>query len=273
MVSHRLQETFRELAARRRIGIIPFVTVGFPDVETTLELVPALAGAGADIIEMGVPFSDPLADGATIQKASFHALSQGVTLRRCLEVCATLRQRGLNTPLVFMGYYNPLLTFGLKAFAHKAREAGLDGVIVADLPPEESGPLREECQPLDIDLICLLAPTSTHQRITAGCATASGFIYCVSLAGVTGARDRVSPEVFHLVERVRACTDLPIAVGFGLSHRQHIEAIGKYAEAAVIGSALVNVIDSAPPGEVVARAIRFLSDMRGAPDPLNRGAL
>ncbi|MEE8442573.1 MAG: tryptophan synthase subunit alpha [Dehalococcoidia bacterium] len=272
MPSHRLKETFQGLVARRRTGIIPFVTVGFPDVETTLELVPALARAGADVIELGVPFSDPLAEGATIQKASFHALGQGVTLKRCLEVCATLRQRGLETPLVFMGYYNPLLTFGLKTFATQASEAGLDGVIVADLPPDESGPLREECQPLGIDLICLLAPTSTDQRISAACASATGFIYCVSLAGVTGARDQVSPEVSHLVKRVRAHTDLPIAVGFGLSRREHIEAVGKFAEAAIVGSALVNVIDSAPPGEVVGHAVRFLSDLQGSNETTDRGS-
>jgi len=271
MVSCRIQDTFRELAARRRTGIIPFVTVGFPDMETTLELVPALARAGADIIELGVPFSDPLADGATIQKASFHALRQGVTLRRCLEVCATLRQRGLETPLVLMGYYNPILTVGLKTFALQAKKAGLDGIIVADLPPEESGPLREECWPLGVDVICLLAPTSTDQRIAAACATASGFVYCVSLAGVTGAREQVSPEVVRLVERVRANTDLPIAVGFGLSRREHIEAVGKCADAAVIGSALVNVMDSAPPREVVAHAVRFLSGLQGTTEPLSRG--
>ena len=271
MAAQRLQETFRDLAARHKTGIILFLTVGFPDVETTLELVPALARAGADVIELGIPFSDPLADGATIQKANFHALRHGVTLRRCLEVCATLRQQGLKAPLVLMGYYNPLLAFGLKTFAAQAYEAGVDGLIVTDVPPEETGPLREVCRPLGIDLICLLAPTSTPQRIAAACATASGFVYCVSLAGVTGARDQVSTEAFHLVERVRANTDLPIAVGFGLSRREHIEAVGKCADAAVIGSALVNVMDSAPPREVVAHAVRFLSGLQGTTEPLSRG--
>ena len=271
MGSHRLQDSFKNLTTRGRTGIIPFVTVGSPDVETTLELVPALANASADVIELGVPFSDPLADGATIQKANFRALGHGVTLRRCLEVCTTLRQRGLETPLVFMGYYNPLLSFGLKAFALEAQKAGLDGIIVVDLPPEESGPLREECSPRGIDVICLLAPTSTDQRIAAACATASGFVYCVSLAGVTGARDQVSPDAFRLVERVRAHTNLPIAIGFGVSRREHVEAIGRYADAAVIGSALVNVIDTAPPGDVVEHAAQFLRDMQGAPEPLSRG--
>ena len=271
MGSHRLQETFQGLETRGGTGIIPFLTVGSPDIETTLELVPALARAGADVIELGIPFSDPLADGATIQKASFQALRHGVTLGRCMEVCVTLRKQGLQTPLVFMGYYNPLLSFGLKAFALEAQKAELDGLIVVDLPPEESGPLREECSPRGIDVICLLAPTSTDTRIADACATASGFVYCVSVAGVTGARDQVSPEAFNLVKRVRNVTKLPIAVGFGVSRREHIEAIGKYANAAVIGSALVNVIEAAPPGEVVAHASRFLEGLRGAPETVSRG--
>jgi tryptophan synthase alpha chain len=272
MGSRRLQKTFQELAARGKTGIIPFVTGGFPDMPTTLELVPALARGGADIIELGVPFSDPLADGTTIQKASFHALRQGVTLRRCLAACSSLREAGLTTPLIFMGYYNPLLALGLQTFAVEAQRAGLDGMIVADLPPEESGPLREECLSRGIDVIPLLAPTCTEQRIVAACAVASGFIYCVSLAGVTGVRAQLSQEAFGLVERVRACTSLPVAVGFGVSRREHVEAIGKYANGVVVGSALIDVIDSAPDGEAVARAVRFLSELRGDPEPLNRGA-
>ena len=271
MGSYRIQRTFRDLKTTGRTGLIPFLTVGFPDVETTLELLPALAQAGADIIELGVPFSDPLADGTTVQKAGFHALRQGVTLKGCLEVCATLREGGLETPLVFMGYYNPLLSFGLRPFALQARDAGLDGLIVVDLPPEESGPLQEECRRCDIDLICLLAPTSTDERIAAGCAMASGFVYCVSVAGVTGARDRVSPDALRLVERVRAHTLLPIALGFGLSRPEHIDAVGQWADAAVIGSALVDVIDDAPEGEVVARTARFLSGLRREPTPSDRG--
>ncbi|MBI4201231.1 MAG: tryptophan synthase subunit alpha [Chloroflexi bacterium] len=267
----RLQEAFRALKAQGRVGIIPFVTVGFPDVATTLELAPALARAGADVIELGVPFSDPLADGATIQKASFHALRQGVTLSQCLRVCSTLRQNGLKTPLVLMGYYNPLLSFGLKHFAADARAAGVDGVIVADMPAEESGPLHDECTPQGLHLICLLAPTSTEARIAAACAAASGFIYCVSLAGVTGARTRISPDVIRLVQRVRVHTGLPIAVGFGLSRREHVEAVGKYADAAIVGSALLNVMESAPPGKVVDHASRFLADLRGAPQSIARG--
>ncbi|MBI4201352.1 MAG: tryptophan synthase subunit alpha [Chloroflexi bacterium] len=271
MTSNRLGETFHGLKARGRTGVIPFVTVGFPNVATTMELVPALARAGADVIELGVPFSDPLADGATIQKASFEALRQGVTLKGCLEVCKKLRDGGFKTPLVLMGYYNPILALGLETFVAAAQRSGVDGTIVADLPTEESGPLRQMCSGGGIDLICLLAPTSTDQRVAAACATASGFIYCVSLTGVTGARAEVSPEVAHLVERVRACSGLPVAVGFGLSRREHVEAVGKYADAVVVGSALVNVIENAPRGEAIERASRFVADLAGAPRSSVRG--
>lgn len=272
MISSRIANTFKKLAAKGRTGIVPYVTVGFPDLATTLELVPALAEAGADIIELGVPFSDPMADGTTIQNASFQALRQGITLRGCLETCASLRERGLETPLVLMGYYNPILAFGLERFAEEAQKTGVDGVIVPDLPPGEAGPLRERCEGRGIDVICLLAPTSTDGRIQAACATATGFIYCVSLAGVTGARDQVSDEGRGLVERVRGYTDLPVAVGFGLSRPEHIEQVGRYADAAVVGSALVNVIDQAPIGQAVAQAALYLSSLREAAGSSNRGA-
>lgn len=271
MTSSRIAGAFRELAAKGRTGIVPYITVGFPDLATTLELVPALAEAGADVIELGVPFSDPMADGTTIQKASFHALQQGITLRGCLEACASLRERGLETPLVLMGYYNPILSMGLDRFAEEAERSGVDGIIVPDLPPVEAGPLRERCEGRGIDVICLLAPTSTDGRIKAACATATGFIYCVSLAGVTGARDQVSDEGRGLVERVRKHTDLPIAVGFGLSRPEHVEEVGRYADAAVVGSALVDVIDQAPAGQAVAHAARFLAGLREAAEPLSRG--
>ncbi len=239
---------------------------------TTLDLVPALAEAGADIIELGVPFSDPMADGTTIQNASFQALRQGITLRGCLEACTSLRERGLEIPLVLMGYYNPILALGLERFAEEAHKAGVDGIIVPDLPPGEAGPLRERCEGQGIDVICLLAPTSTDRRIHAACATATGFIYCVSLAGVTGVREQVSDEGRGLVERVRSYTDLPIAVGFGLSRPEHVEQVGQYADAAIVGSALVNVIDQAPAGQVVAQAAHYLAGLREAAESPNRGA-
>ncbi len=271
MRSRSIRDTFQGLAGSGNTGIIPFITVGFPDVDTTLELVPALAQAGADVIELGVPFSDPLADGATIQKASFHALEQGVTMKTCLEVCSQLRGKGTDVPLVFLGYYNQFLAFGLKRFAAEAQKSGLNGVIVPDLPPEEAGPLADECRSHDIDLIPLLAPTSKDHRIASACSLAGGFIYCVSLTGVTGSRDRVSEGAEELVRRVREHTDLPIAVGFGLSQAEHVRAVGQFADAAIVGSALVNVIDTAPPGEAVRRAAEFVSGLRQSQQPLPGG--
>ncbi len=192
-------------------------------------------------------------------------------MRGCLEACASLREHGLETPLVLMGYYNPILAFGLERFAEEAQKSGVDGVIVPDLPPGEAGPLREWCGGRGIDVICMLAPTSTDERIQAACATATGFIYCVSLAGVTGARAQVSDEGRGLVERVRTYTDLPLAVGFGLSRPEQEEQLARYADAAVVGSALVNVIDQAPAGQAVAEAARYLAGLREAAESPRKG--
>ncbi|MBI4199188.1 MAG: tryptophan synthase subunit alpha [Chloroflexi bacterium] len=267
MGATRLERTFQHLKAERRIGLVPFVTAGFPDLPSTMDLVPALVGAGADVVELGVPFSDPLADGATIQAASFHALRQGVTVRKCLEVCAGLRGRGVEVPLVLMGYYNPLLAMGLRAFAREAQDAGVDGVIVADLPPEEAGPLLEECRPRGIHWICLLAPTSNDGRIAAACALASGFIYCVSIAGVTGVRERVGEQARSLVRRVRAHTTLPLAVGFGISRPEHLREASGYADAVVVGSALLDAMKARPRAQMVQGATRFLLGLREVPQP------
>jgi tryptophan synthase alpha chain len=272
MPSPRIKKAFEAMRRRGRPGLALYVTTGFPDMKTTLALVPALEEVGADLVELGVPFSDPLADGATVQKASFHALAQGVTLKGCLAAAAVLRGRGVGIPLILMGYYNPILALGVEEFVRRCGECGVDGLIVPDLPPEESGPLWEVAAAKDVDLICLLAPTSTEERIARACATASGFIYCVSLAGVTGAREQVSEEGLRLVERVRRHTKLPIAVGFGISNREHVETVGRYAEAAVIGSALVNVLDRAAPGQAVADAARFVAELKGEAQPLARGA-
>lgn len=259
MTQDRISKTFDRLRSHKKTGLVPYVTVGFPDVGTTLQLVPALVEAGADIIELGVPFSDPLADGITIQQASFHAVSQGVTLKRCLKVCAELRGNGVEVPLVFMGYYNIFLNMGLDEFAKQASEAGLDGIIVPDLPIEESLPLQEACQIHGIHLIPLLAPTSTDLRIARACAKAGGFIYCVSLTGVTGARERVTLDLPGMLKRIRAHTQLPIAVGFGLSKREHILEVGKVADAAVVGSALLKVMANATQGEAVSEAKTFIA--------------
>jgi tryptophan synthase alpha chain len=257
----RIGAKFAEIRAQGRIGLVVFLPVGFPDMDSTLALVPALAAAGADVVELGIPFSDPLADGATIQRASFQALQQGVTLERCLETCQRLRESSSDVPLVLMGYYNPILSYGVERFGLRCASAGVDGVIVADLPPEEANPLHEACLANEIDLIFLLAPTSTAERIERVCQMTSGFVYCVSLTGVTGARRELAPGLKAFVSRVRERTHLPIAVGFGISKREHIEAIGSYADAAVIGGALIDLIDGAPAQERVIRAQKYVQEL------------
>ena len=249
----RIEATFARLKAEGRTGFVAFLTVGYPDVESTLRFVPALIEGGADVVELGVPFSDPLAEGPTIQHSSYHALQQGVTPRTCLEVTSKLRTAGVQAPLIPMGYYNPILAYGVEALTRDAARAGADGLIVVDLPPEESGPLRDECIANGLRLIYLLAPTSTDERIRLVANLASGFIYCVSLTGVTGARDELSADLEAFVNRVRTYTDLPIAVGFGISQRKHFQAVGRIADAAVIGSAIIDEVDRVGPSQQAAR--------------------
>lgn len=262
-MSDRITAAFERMKREHRTGIIPYVTVGFPTVADTMAIVPAIEQAGADVIELGVPYSDPLADGPTVQAASFRALQSGVTPKTCLDVAARLRQAGVQAPLLFMGYYNPILTYGLREYARDCALAGVDGLIVPDLPPEESAPLQAGLRAHRLVLIRLLAPTSTDDRIASGCADAEGFVYCVSVAGVTGARPDLPPDLPAFIKRVRRHTKVPIAVGFGVSERRHIEALSAVAEAVVVGSALINVIDSAPPGGAAQRAAGFVATLAG----------
>jgi tryptophan synthase alpha chain len=246
------------------LGLIAYLTVGYPDVESTLRLVPALAAGGADMVELGVPFSDPLADGATIQRASHHALGQGVTLAVCLDVVRRLRQEGLTIPLLLMGYYNPVLAYGIEEFARDASDAGVDGLIIVDLPPEEATAVQTACAGRGLDLVYLLAPTSSDERIALVAAQASGFVYCVSLAGVTGARRDLSPRLAEFLARVRRHTSLPLAVGFGISRAEHVQAVARLgADAAVIGSAIIDLIDRTAPGERAEEVGAYLEALSG----------
>ena len=261
MGKERIQSMFDRVRERERPGLIVFLTAGCPDMETTLELVPALAAAGADAVELGVPFSDPLAEGPTIQQSSFLALQNGVTTRDCLDAVETLRERISDTPLILMGYYNPIYSFGVISYAAHCQRVGVDGLIAVDLPGTESGLLAAECESRDISLIPLLAPTSTEASIAESCHNASGFIYCVSVTGVTGARNEVSDRGIELVQRVRAHTDLPLALGFGISTAEHVQQVGATAEAAVVGSALVRITVEASRDEVVERASAFVASL------------
>ncbi|MBM3945226.1 MAG: tryptophan synthase subunit alpha, partial [SAR202 cluster bacterium] len=248
--------------AEKRTALAPFVTVGFPDVETSVALAKTVIDAGADALELGVPFSDPLADGPTIQKTSAVALEQGVSVQTCLDVVRRLRADGVQSPLVLMGYYNPFLKYGLERFVRDAADAGVDGFIIPDLSSEESGPFLKLCEARGMHLIPLLAPTSTDERIEKACKAAKGFIYCVSVTGVTGARTQLSSGVKDLVSRVKRYTKLPVLVGFGVSRPEHVKAIGEYADGAVVASALLDAVGKAPKGQATAVAREFVAALR-----------
>jgi tryptophan synthase alpha chain len=263
-----VEERLGQRRRQREVGLIPFLTVGYPDVAATLDLALALEEAGADVLELGVPFSDPLADGVTIQRASFHALRQGVTLKGCLEVCGRLRQRGLRAPLILMGYYNPILAYGIERLVQDAAGAGVDGFVVADLPGEEAGPFQGACEAHGLCNVPLMAPTSTEERVARACAGARGFVYCVSLTGVTGARASLPSEALDLVAAVRRHTVLPVAVGFGISRREQVAAVSTHADAVVVGSALLDIVAKAAPEQRAARAKEFLTGLRGTRTPV-----
>lgn len=238
----RIEDAFSGLKRRGEKGIIPFVTAGDPDLETTAEILVELSGAGATVIELGVPFSDPMADGPVIQRSSERALKHGFGVGDLLEVVARVR-RTIEAPIILFSYFNPLLQFGLKRLAEQARAAGVDGVLVTDLSPEEAGEFDHELRANDLDMIFLIAPTSTDERLKLVAQRARGFIYAVSRAGVTGMQTSVSVEAEKLVNRMRKFSSLPIAVGFGLSNAEQVRDVHRYADAVVIGSAIVAEIE------------------------------
>ncbi|MBK9942702.1 MAG: tryptophan synthase subunit alpha [Kouleothrix sp.] len=258
----RIAETFARLRADGRTALMPYLMIGFPERDSVLELAPALAAAGADLFELGVPFSDPLADGATIQRASERALANGVRLEFCLSTVAQLRARGLTTPLVLMGYVNPFLRYGLARFVADAAAAGVDGLIIPDLPPEEAAECQALCQAAGLDLIFFVAPTTPDARIAEIAAQASGFIYCVSLTGVTGARRELWDGLPGFLERVRRHTSLPLVVGFGISSAAHVRQVGTLADGAIIASALINQIEQADPAQRTDAAATFLREIQ-----------
>jgi tryptophan synthase alpha chain len=224
-------------------ALIPYVTVGYPSVEDTLKVVPILADSGCDIVELGIPFSDPLADGATIQKASFHALRNGVTPTLCLEVAEKL-SRKVDVPLVFMTYFNPVLSYGLEEFCGACARSGVDGLIIPDLPPDEGSELEEVTRKHNLDLIYLLAPTSSDERIRLVADRARGFIYLVSVTGVTGARASLPTELNSFVGRVRKAAKQPLCVGFGISTPEQARQVAKMADGVIVGSRIIQLMET-----------------------------
>jgi tryptophan synthase alpha chain len=244
-------------------GLVPYFTAGYPDLGITADLLLAAQEVGCFAVEVGIPFSDPLADGPTIQRTGQVAIENGMTLALALEQVRDARGRGLTIPLAVMTYVNPVLSFGLEPFAHDAAAAGVDGAIIPDLPLDESAAVRRCLHAAGVALIPLVAPTSTPARLARICATAAGFVYCVGVTGTTGARRSIADEAIALLDAVRRLTRVPAALGFGLSTNAHLEALRGHADAAVVGSALLDGIGS-DPGDAAGAAQRFLRSMLGS---------
>ncbi len=259
---NRIDSTFGRLRMENRKGIIAYVTAGDPDLETTEKIVLKLAESGASMVELGVPFSDPVADGPVIQAASARALKNKVTLEKVLDLAGRIRKYS-DIPLLVMTYYNPVYAYGNKRFVEKALASGLDGVIIPDLPLEEAGLPAKSLREAGLHYIYLLAPTSSPSRIKKTVTSASGFIYCVSVAGVTGARDFITTAGLRLLKDTRSLTDLPLALGFGISCPEQVRALGDQADAVIIGSALVKLIEKGgTEEEVLERVGSFLNKFR-----------
>lgn len=263
--SNRIAAAFARCRAEGRAALIPYITGGYPSLPQSEALLAAIAAGGADIIEIGVPFSDPLADGTTIQATSQKALDNGTTLRDCFELARAAREtHGIDVPLILMGYANPFYQYGLERLAQTAAEVGVDGFIIPDLPSDESGEFAEPLRRHGRDLIFLVAPTTTERRLRETTAQASGFVYCVALTGVTGARSVLSDDLPTYIGRVRATTDLPLAIGFGIATPEHVRQASRLADGVVVASALIDRIDAAPEAEQTAAATAFVRELAAA---------
>jgi tryptophan synthase alpha chain len=250
---------FRAARAQGRSALIPYLTVGYPSPAASLELILALQEGGADLIELGVPFSDPVADGPAIQRASYVALDAGTTPQTCLALAAEARRRGVGVPLLLMGYYNPILNYGIERYADACAEAGVDGLIVPDLPPEEAGPLDAACGRRGLALIFLVAPTSAEERIAALAQATRGFLYVVSRLGTTGVGHVPEKELVERLKLVRRHAQTPVAVGFGLSRPKDMRALAPHADGLIVGSAIV---ERAPQGP--AALGQYVASLRAA---------
>lgn len=263
----RIARRFRRLRAEGRAGLVTFVTAGDPTPDLSREIVRALPAAGADIIELGMPFSDPMADGPSIQQSSLRALAGGQTMARTFAQVAALRDRDGDTPVVLMGYFNPIYRYGVARFVADAAAAGVDGLIVVDLPPEEHDELRLPAADAGLDLMALVAPTTDDARLPRVLGRAAGFVYYVSVAGITGTVSAAVSDIERAVNRIRRTTDLPVGVGFGIRTPEQTAAIAAVADAAVVGSAIVDRIaadldnDGNPTGDSVAAVSAFVADL------------
>ncbi|GMU41072.1 MAG: tryptophan synthase alpha chain [Chloroflexota bacterium] len=265
----RIAEMFARTRAEGRPAVIPFIPAGWPELDATVEIIEAAVAGGADAVELGLPFSDPMGDGPVNQRAYEQAIANGCTTETVFEAVRELRARGVRVPLLIMGYSNPLFAYGVDRFVRRAAEVGVDGFITVDLPPQEAGELERPARAAGLHMVYLLAPTSTDERIRLVAAHGSGFIYCVSVVGITGARRELSAELPEFLARVRARTDLPLAVGFGISAREHVQAVGALADGAVVGSAFVTLVAETPRKDRPARVRAYLEEITGR-DPGHR---
>jgi len=252
---------FARARAEGRPALMPYWSLGYPDAETSLRVIAAIARAGADMIELGVPFSDPLADGPVIQRANQIALERGITVSRCIEIAARARGAGIVAPFLTMGYLNPVFAYGEARYVGDWQRAGADGLIVPDLPPEECQKLKGECDARRMALVQFTAPTSTDERVRLAAIHATGFIYIVSVAGVTGARDKLAEGLRDYVLRVKALAgDTPVVVGFGISKPEHVREVGEFADGVIVASALIRAAGDAP--DPAQAAFEFVSELK-----------
>lgn len=260
----RIGKAFLKAAESRTAALMPYFTLGYPDPDTATEIIVAVA-RHSDLLELGIPFSDPIADGPTIQKSTQRSLDNGVTSADCLATLRDLRGRGVETPALLMGYYNPILAYGEERFVRDAAEAGADGLIIPDLPLEEAEALTATVEAAGMVLVQFLAPTSTHKRIALVQERAKGFIYMVSVAGVTGARQSLRGDLAALISRIKSGTDVPVAVGFGISTPAQAATVAAFADGVIVGSALINVVDAAD--DKAAAAEEYILSLRRALSP------
>ena len=260
----KISRTFEKLRSEGRKALIPFITAGYPDINTTEKFIYELEKSGADLIELGVPFSDPMADGPVIQMASERSLANGTNLKTILELVKKVRKR-TEIPIILMGYYNPFFIYGLKRISRDAKNAGVDGFLIVDLPPEEAGEMKAQTDSAGLDIIFLLAPTSDEKRINLITKNGTGFIYYVSLTGVTGIRSELDRDIRKQIKKIRRKTRLPIGVGFGISSPAHAKRVAKWADAVVVGSAIIKIVEnSSSKKQMVQRVGKFVNDLKKA---------
>ena len=263
----RIASTFNRLSKDRRAGLVTFITAGDPNLQTSLEILHRLPSAGADIIEIGMPFSDPMADGPAIQAASLRSLANGGSLRATLEMVRAFRKKNQTTPLILMGYFNPIYQYGTTQFVNDAASAGVDGLIMVDLPPEEDDELCDPARTAGLHWIRLVTPTTNASRLSDVLANSSGFVYYVSIAGITGTQSAAAASIEKAVQQIKSKSDLPVAVGFGIKTREQVKEIGNIAEGVVVGSAIVNKIEQnldangQPNAELVERVISLVQSL------------